>query len=172
MSNKELFKILVERIASEIIIPNDVVKIGENAFQLYSNLKNITLPNSITSIGKYAFYGCSGLTSITLPNSITSIGKYAFYGCSGLTSITIPSSVTSIENSAFNNCSNLTTVTFNQPNGMTVSLPTAGSGSGMLYNKTAREVTIYTDNETIKNYDWATDNVTPTFYHLDGTAWA
>ena len=149
MSNKELFKILVERIASEIIIPNDVVKIGENAFQLYSNLKNITLPNSITSIGKYAFYGCSGLTSIT-----------------------IPSSVTSIENSAFNNCSNLTTVTFNQPNGMTVSLPTAGSGSGMLYNKTAREVTIYTDNETIKNYDWATDNVTPTFYHLDGTAWA
>ena len=62
-------------------------------------------------------------------------------------------------------------IKFEQPSGMIVTLPTAGSSTGMLYCKTASSVTIYTDNETIKNYDYATDNVTATIYHLDGSAW-
>lgn len=60
---------------------------------------------------------------------------------------------------------------FNTPADVQVEMPQAGNGTGVTYYKTAREFTIYTDNPTIKNYDWATDNVTPTFYHLDGTAW-
>lgn len=39
------------------------------------------------------------------------------------------------------------------------------------YYKSAKSITVYTDNETIKNYDWASDNVTATIYHLDGSAW-
>lgn len=62
---------------------------------------NIVLPESVTSIGDNAFFYCAGLTSITIPNSIESIGNFAFYCCNGATSITIPDSVSYIKYDAF-----------------------------------------------------------------------
>ena len=45
-----------------------------------TEITNLIIPNSVTSIGEEAFYGCSGLTSVTIPNSVTSIGDNAFDG--------------------------------------------------------------------------------------------
>ena len=127
------------------------------AHHLYLNdneITNLVIPNSVTSIGQEAFYSCTGLTSVTIGNSVTSIGNSAFYGCTGLTSVhisdlaawcnisfgknsanplsyahhlylnnneirdlVIPNSVTSIGNSAFNGCTGLTSV--NIPNSVT-----------------------------------------------------
>ena len=67
-------------------------------------IKDLVIPNNVTSIGNNAFSGCSGLTSVTIPNSVMSIGYWAFDGCSGLTSATIPNSVTSIGYDAFSDC--------------------------------------------------------------------
>ena len=92
------------------VIPSNVTRIEENAFNGCTGLASITIPNSVTSIGRNAFEGCSSLTSIIIPNSVTSIGNYAFDSCSGLTSIIIPNSVTSIENNAFDCCSGLTSI--------------------------------------------------------------
>ena len=86
---------------TSVTIPNSVKSIGERAFRDCSGLTSVIIPNSVTSIGNEAFSGCSGLTSVSIPNSVTSIGIYAFYGCSGLTSVTIPNSVTSIGDGAF-----------------------------------------------------------------------
>ncbi len=73
----------------------------------YSSLiKEVVLPNGITSIGDDAFNNCDSLTSITIPDSVTSIGDYAFYKCNSLTKITIGSGVTSIGDYAFDDCSN------------------------------------------------------------------
>ena len=96
---------------TELVVPNDVISIGNYALYGCSGLTSVTIGSSVTSIGNDAFSGCSGLTSVTIGNSVTSIGNYAFYGCSGLTSVTIPNSITSIGNYAFEGCNSLTSVT-------------------------------------------------------------
>ena len=101
---------------TDLVIPNTVDSILDNAFNQYVGLTSVTIPNSVTSIGEYAFRYCS-LTSVTIPNSVTSIGNGAFEACYSLISITIPSSVTSIEEYVFGFCNGLTSVTI--PNSVT-----------------------------------------------------
>ena len=129
LCNAQLY--LNNELVTDLVIPDDVMSIGEYAFSGCIGLTSVTIPDSVTSIancafwcctgltsvtipdrvksiGNYAFSGCTGLTSVTIPDSVTSIGDRAFYGCTGLTSVTIPDSVTSIGNYAFYNCKNLT----------------------------------------------------------------
>ena len=117
---------------NELVIPEDVTSIGDNAFFNCSGLKSVTILNSVTSIGNNAFQGCLGLTSVTIPNSVTSIGSNAFYGCSGLTSVTIPNSVTSIGDNAFGSCNKLESVTIG-PGVLSI-------GSSVFYSHTPAKV--------------------------------
>ena len=90
-----------ELVTGELIIPDGVTSIGNNAFCGYDRLTSVTIPDGVTSIGDYAFRGCDPLTSVTIPDSVTSIGYQAFAYCDSLTSVTIPDSVTSIGGEAF-----------------------------------------------------------------------
>lgn len=91
----------------DVIIPESVTSIGDNAFDGCEGLTSVTIPESVTSIGGWAFSDCRGLKCITIPESVTSIGYRAFFGCSGLTSVNIPESVTSINEGAFSGCKGL-----------------------------------------------------------------
>ena len=95
---------------TKVTLGNSVKTIGDYAFSLHSDLKEIIIPDSVTVIGMESFGGCSSLTSVTIPNSVTSIEDYAFIG-SGLTSVVIPDSVKSIGGQAFQACGSLKTVT-------------------------------------------------------------
>ena len=82
---------------------------AKNLYLNDTKITNLVIPNSVTSIGENAFYGC-GLTSVTIPNSVTSIGSKAFYGCD-LTSVTIQNEqLEKIAYDAFNRCSGLNKV--------------------------------------------------------------
>ena len=95
----------------DLVIPNKVTTIGNNAFRNCFGLTSVTIPNSVTSIGGSAFQNCSGLTSVTIGNSVTTIYASAFYKFTGLTSVTIPNSVTKFGGLTFYGCSSLRSVT-------------------------------------------------------------
>ena len=94
----------------ELIIPEDVIEIGKNAFAGYTGLTSVKFSNSVKTISDYAFRNCTQLTSVTFSESITDIGVGAFQGCSNLYSIALPDGMVSLANEVFRDCSNLTSV--------------------------------------------------------------
>ncbi len=58
-----------------------------NCFSKLSSIKEVILGEDVISIGESAFESCAGLTSIKIPSSVTSIGERAFDGCVNLKSV-------------------------------------------------------------------------------------
>lgn len=84
----------------------------ENLYINGERLKgDLIIPEGVTSIGENAFY-CEDITSVTIPYGVTEIGNCAFYNCTSLKSATIPDSVTTIGIETFEYCTNLTDITF------------------------------------------------------------
>ena len=67
---------------SSVVIPNNVTKIGQSAFQNCFSLASVTIPSSVKEIGREAFYYCLNLSTINFPEGLTNIGFYAFKSCS------------------------------------------------------------------------------------------
>lgn len=90
-----------------VIIPSQLMTIGENAFRGCTALSEITIPSNVTQIGTRAFSGCSSFTNIVIPSGVTEIGEQAFSYCTNLGSVTIPSTVVTIGQDAFlRSCNN------------------------------------------------------------------
>lgn len=86
----------------EIVLPDGLVEIGEDAFY-HMNIKKINIPSSVKKIGKEAFLANYGLKSIELPEGIKSIGASAFER-TGITELRIPKSLKTIPSKAFYGC--------------------------------------------------------------------
>ena len=144
---------------NDIILPDSVTSIGENAFQytglyyewfdgnedvLYINNHLISvyqgtanecnIKSGTKTIADSAFFACGSLPGITIPDSVTSIGNRAFKDCNSLKSITIPKSVTTIGNCAFYTCYDLQSIEVDSGN------PEYCSENGVLYNKEKTEI--------------------------------
>lgn len=76
-------------------------------------LTNLVIPNNYISIGANAFSGCTGLKSIAFPNQLESIGISAFYQSGLKGTLNIPASVTEIESFAFKECNEIENIVIN-----------------------------------------------------------
>jgi hypothetical protein len=97
--------------AKEVIIPDSITTISENAFRSFYYLTDFVVPDHITSIEAGAFHGCVNLKSITIPNTIKTIESGTFQFCISLEEIVLPNSVEEIKYQAFYECFQLTSIT-------------------------------------------------------------
>lgn len=91
-----------------IILPIDVIEIGNNAFKGNERIKKI-IGNGVTKINNNAFEDCTNLKSITFRN-LEEIGDEAFKGCSELEEIKILGVIKNLGKNIFIGCSKLKNV--------------------------------------------------------------
>ena len=91
-----------------------VVAVAKEAFREKYGLRNLILPDSVRWIDEQAFYHCAELETVTLPVGLREIGKEAFFRCDKLTEVTFPSGLRTIGDYAFSQCSQLRTATFSE----------------------------------------------------------
>lgn len=83
-------------------------EIPERSFINKTGLANLILPNALERIGDQAFEGCSNLHIPELPETIRFIGSYAFMNCTSLDNYFImPSNLEILMAGAFSGCKNL-----------------------------------------------------------------
>ena len=95
---------------TELIIPDEVTDICDNAFKGCSDLTKLVIPDSVTIIGNNAFEGCNSFTEVIVGDGVTNLNWIDFQSCSDLEYVTIGNGVTQIEDDQFNSCANLRSI--------------------------------------------------------------
>ncbi len=92
------------KLITELVIPEGVRKIFDNAFLGQTTIESVNIPEDVESIGECAFLGCTALESVTIEDGVIEIGDRVFYNCNSLKSISIPKSIEKIGSRAFELC--------------------------------------------------------------------
>lgn len=74
----------IDRKLKEVILPESVIRIEDNAFAGCIDLERISLSRNTREIGTKAFSGCIALKNVFMTQSLNSIGDYAFVACDKL----------------------------------------------------------------------------------------
>ena len=134
-----------------------------------------SIPKTVVTLAQASLqYGWVGSTSyylesFVIPDHIRYIQSDVFSYQEKIAKIVIGSNVSKMSSHLVpdtNPTAPINTLVFRQPSDLVVDLPTPGEDTGLAYAKSSRSVTIYTDNESIKNYNWSGDNITATFKPL------
>ena len=76
-------------VSENVLVPNGVIAIGENAFRERSFLKTVSLPNSLQKIGNHAFFGCDILESVDISDGVLEKFKTVCVGPAGIRNFSI-----------------------------------------------------------------------------------
>lgn len=113
----------------ELLLPDAVTLVGENAFAFCKGVKKVKLPDGcqlspgafyycmdleeiefgagLTAIPDKCFFGCVTLDEISVPAGVTTLGDYSFFGCISAEKAVLPESVEEIGENVFKSCSAL-----------------------------------------------------------------
>ena len=72
---------------TEIVLPDTLVTIDNNAFALCVNIKEIVIPEGVIDINYGAFMVCKSLKKIVLPKTFTTLGVWVFGYADNLTDV-------------------------------------------------------------------------------------
>jgi hypothetical protein len=93
---------------AEVLIPQKVEFIWDNAFMGNRTIEKIVIPEGIIGIGYAAFANCVNLKEVSLPEGLTEIPAYCFYNCPKLgPSVSLPKSIQIVDAAAFSQCAGL-----------------------------------------------------------------
>lgn len=95
---------ITNRNVTQIILPQGVQVIADDAFSGCGYLTNVNIPKSVQTIGNRAFAECKRLKKLFLHDAVTTIGESAFENCIGLQELYIPDSVVELGANAFSGC--------------------------------------------------------------------
>ena len=108
-------------LGGDIVLPNTVTKIGDEALKNNKNIVSITIPGSVKDIGNNAFEGCTKLERVIFTNPEKAsnnliIRVSAFQNCQKLTECEIPARAYQVVGNIFKGCTSLTEVKVNAAN--------------------------------------------------------
>lgn len=108
-------------LGGDIVLPNTVTKIGDDALKGNDNIVSITIPGSVKDIGNNAFKGCTKLERVIFTNPEKTstnliIRLSAFQDCKKLTECEIPARAYQVVGNIFKGCTSLTEVKVNAAN--------------------------------------------------------
>ncbi len=95
----------------DLTIPENVLRIGNSAFEKCESLKSAKTGDGLLAIGDAAFFGDISLETVSFGQKLESIGNTAFAECSSLLNVDLPTNIVSLGEGAFAKCSALKTVT-------------------------------------------------------------
>lgn len=99
------------RIPTELVLPNHILYVENNAFCSFYDLKKIAIPG-VETIYDWAFQDCENLSYVGFGPKLYKISQGAFCGCYNLTELNLPASVEIIEPYAFEDCIGLKRVNY------------------------------------------------------------
>jgi len=91
----------------EINLPSSLVSIGNSGLN-NTGVTELVIPEGVTTLGTDAVSHNFQMTKVTLPESLVTIGDHAFTFCRALKSVTVPAGVRSVGNGAFFCCDAMT----------------------------------------------------------------
>ena len=104
----------------DIVIPNTVTIIGEEAFKDNDNVTSVTIPGSVQQISYAAFSGCTELEEIIFSDPVDGadmiIRLDAFVNCPKLTKIEIPATAVYVTANVFKDCTSLKEIRVHEDN--------------------------------------------------------
>lgn len=86
----------------KIKLPDDILIIGESAFEKTFYLKDIIIPSSIKKLSKKTFAE-SGIKHVIINDGLEEIDEGCFYNCKNLNKVNLPKSLNSIKANVFAN---------------------------------------------------------------------
>ncbi|MBR6286121.1 MAG: leucine-rich repeat protein [Bacteroidaceae bacterium] len=96
----------------DVVIPDNVTKMGEMVFGNCTALNSIEFPATMTVIPSLVCYNSPNLSSIVMPSTVDTISNGAFSGCTALSEVNLSSELKVIGESSFSECVNLNEIKF------------------------------------------------------------